>query len=162
MGGTVSWNRWNRVLATCAAIFVVISIPAQGSAELKAWDQEEVALLAKQLSEAVTSLRLATINDPRLRQSARRADKDLLDTMKSLETACRQLARKLEAGEDRAKTIGVGKKIGMLVRRAQTAARKVMLNESQWVAIDPAVDLINRLSPYYSDESPLLPPSQQR
>ena len=155
-------NRWNRVLATCAAAFVVISIPAQGSAELKAWDQEEVALVAKQLSEAVTSLRRATINDPRLRQSSTRASKELLDTMKLLETACRQLARKLEAGEDRAQTTGVGKKIGMLIRKAQTAARKVMLSESQWVAIDPAVDLINRLSPYYSDESPLLPPSQQR
>ncbi len=155
-------NRWNRVLATCAAAFVVISIPAQGSAELKAWDQEEVALLAKQLSEAVTSLRQASINDPRLRQSRRRADKDLLDTMRLLEQACRQLAGKLEAGEDRAQTTGVGKKIGMLIRRAQMEARKVMISESQWIAIDPAVDLINRISPYYSDESPLLPPSQQR
>ncbi len=155
------WNRWSRVSATCVAALVVVSIPAHVNAELKAWDQEEVALLAQQLSEAVTSLRLAMIKDPMLRERGK-AGKDLLDTMKSLETACRQLTRKLEAGEGRDETLGVGRKIGMLLRKAQTAGRKVMLNVSQWVAIDPAVDLINRLSPYYSEESPLLPPSQQR
>ena len=156
------WNRWSRISVACAAALVVVSAPAQSSAELKAWDQEEVALLAQQLSEAVTSLRLATIKDPMLSRSAGTRGRNLLDTMKSLETACRQLARKLEAGEDRSQTTGVGKKIGLLIREAQTTARKVMLNKAQWVAIDPAVDLINRLSSYYSDKSPLLPPSQQR
>lgn len=36
-----------------------------------------------------------------------------------------------------------------------------MTSESQWAAIDPAVDLINRLSPYDSEKSPLLPPVPQ-
>ena len=50
----------------------------------------------------------------------------------------------------------------MLLRDTQTVGRRVMVNKSQWEAIDPAVDLINRLSRYYSDESPLLPRTIQR
>ncbi len=158
----MKWNRWAPIAAMCATALFVISIPAQSSAELEAWDQEEVTQLAQQLSEAVTTLRLATIHDPLLGQAVGTRGKNLRDIMKAMETACRQLARKLAAGEDRSKTTGVGKKIGMLIREAQLAGRKVMVNESQWAAIDPVVDLINRLSPYYSDKSPLLPPSQQR
>ena len=50
----------------------------------------------------------------------------------------------------------------MLIRRTQTTGRKVMIKQTQWAAVDPAVDLINRLSPYYSEKSPLLPAALQR
>ena len=158
----MKWNQWAPIAAMCATTLFVISIPAQSSAELEAWDQEEVAQLAQQLREAVTTLRLATIHDPLLGRAVGTRGRNLRDTMKALEAACRQLAQKLKAGEDRSQTTGIGKRIGLLIREAQMAGRKVMINESQWAAIDPAVDLINRLSPYYSDKSPLLPPSQQR
>ena len=99
------WTRWTRISAMCAAAVVMAAIPTQSGAELKTWDQEEVALLSKQLNEAVSSLRRATDNDPTLRDGAplnRRSAQDFRDSLKALESACRQLARKLEQGEDRA------------------------------------------------------------
>ena len=159
------WTRWTRISAMCAAAVVMAAIPTQSGAELKAWDQEEVALLSKQLNEAVSSLRRATSNDPTLRDGAplnRRSAQDFRDSLKALESACRQLARKLEQGADRAETVSVAKRIGMLIRRTQTTGRKVMIKQSQWAAVDPAIDLINRLSPYYSEKSPLLPQVLQR
>ena len=157
--------RWIRILAMCAVALAGGTVLAQSTAELKAWDQAEVTLLAGQLDKAVTSLRRATINDPTLRDGLlvnRRSTQELRDALKALETACRQLARKLEAGEDRSGTISVARRIGMLLRDTQTVGRRVMVNKSQWEAIDPAVDLINRLSRYYSNESPLLPRTIQR
>jgi hypothetical protein len=159
--------RWQfpiRVSAICILALASSPIAAQGS-EIMPWNQEEVASLAKQLSKTVTELRRATINDPILadrRLPNDRAAKEFRDSMKSLETACRQLSTKLENGEDRDKTTGVAKKTGMLIRKTQRAGRRVMVSESQWAAVDPAIELINQISPYYSEKSPLLPPSQQR
>jgi hypothetical protein len=87
---------------------------------------------------------------------------ELRDTLRSLEGSCRQLASRLEAGEDREKTLGVARRIGMLIRDAQTTGRRLMTSDSQWAAIDPLVDIINRISPYYGTKSPLLPAVQQR
>ena len=163
----MSWKRWIRISARISASFaaalVLISTSGPSSAEIKDWNQEEVTLLAKQLSESVTSLRLATINDPMV-STARdsRTGIELRDSLRLLEQACRQFARKLESGEDRAQTTGVAKKLGALIRRTQRAGRGMMQTESQWAAIDPAIDFINRLSPYYSEKSALLPPAQQR
>ena len=151
--------------ASFAAALMLISSSGQSHAELKAWNQEEVTGLAKQLSESVTKLRLATINDP-LMSSAdmpnNRSARELRDSLRLLEQTCRQFARKLEKGEDLAKTTGVAKKLGMLIRQTQRAGRRVMTNAEQWAAVDPTVDLINRLSPYYTEKSPLLPPALQR
>ena len=159
----MSRKRWSRVSASFAAVFLLIFSSAQSSAEIKEWNQEEVTLLAKQLSESVTTLRLATINDPLLSTARNsRTAIELRDSLRLLEQACRQFVRKLEDGKDRDKTIGVARKLGSLITRTQRAGRATMTSENQWAGIDPAVDAINRLSPYYSEKSPLLPPAQQR
>ena len=158
------WNRRIQVSAMCVAALSLSSTSGQ-SAELKAWDQEAVASLAKQLSETVTQLRQTAINDPNLLNrnapNSRSAQK-LRDSLRLLEKSCRQFAGKLEAGGDRTKTTGIAKKTGTLIRRTQLAGRRVMISDSMWAAIDPTIELINSISPYYSEESPLLPPSQQR
>ena len=157
------WKRWSRVSASFAAALMLIAASGQSRAELKEWNQEEVTLLAKQLSESVTELRLAVINDPLLNTARNsRTSIELRDSVRLLEQACRQLTRKLEDGKDRDQTTGVARKLGSLIRRTQRAGRATMTTESQWAAIDPAVDLINRLSPYYSEKSPLLPQVLQR
>lgn len=158
-------SRWLRGASVCAAAGLLFTVAASShAAELKPWDQTEVTQLAKQLSEAVTKLREASINDPMLSSRApmdRRA-KTMLDGLRDLERSCRQLARKLEAGEDREKTLGVARKTGSLIRDVQVASRGFMTSESQWAAIDPAVDIINQLSPYYSTKQTLIPEGTQR
>jgi hypothetical protein len=158
-------GRWLRCVMACAAAgaLVAFAVASQAS-ELKPWNQAEVTKLAKQLSEAVTSLRAASINDPALNRNGpqdRRA-KAMLDGLRNLERSCRQLARKLEQGEDREKTLGVARKTGSLIRDVQVASRGFMTSESQWAAIDPAVDIINRLSPYYTTKQTLISEGTQR
>jgi hypothetical protein len=149
-----------RLIIAATALLLVLCSTAHADVKLKPWNQEEVSLLSKQLSEAITSLRTASMNDPSLRDrsmpNARNAN-ELLETLRMLERSCRQLARKLEEGEDREQSLPQARKIGSQVREAQRLARTVMTSQDQWVAIDPAVDLIERLSPYYSEKSPLLP-----
>ena len=158
-------RRWLRGAPAFAAAGALVAFAtASQASELKPWNQAEVTQLAKQLSEAVTSLRAASINDPQLSRNApqdRRA-KAMLDGLRNLERSCRQLARKLEQGEDREKTLGVARKTGSLIRDVQVASRGFMTSESQWAAIDPAVDIINRLSPYYSTKQTLIPEGTQR
>ena len=159
-------SRLLRGSAACATALALVTLGLSShAAELKPWDQKEVTLLAKQLSAAVTSLRTASINDPMLSSPgpamSRRA-KRVIDGLRALERSCRQLVRKLEAGENREQTLGVARKTGSLIRDAQVASRGFMTSESQWAAIDPAVDVINRLSPYYSTKQTLLPESIQR
>ena len=160
-------ERWARISAMCGAmVFGVSVLPiAAQSGEPEPWNQAEVTKLGQQLSEAVTKLRTATLNDPMMRGTqlpGERTAMELRDTLRSLERSCRQLASRLEAGEDREKTLGVARRIGMLIRDAQTTGRRLMTSDSQWAAIDPLVDIINRISPYYGTKSPLLPAVQQR
>ena len=162
-------SRLLRGSAACTAALALVTLGlsshAAEPAELKPWDQKEVTLLAEQLSEAVTSLRAASINDPMLSSRGAAMDrraKGVLDGLRALERSCRQLVRKLEAGENREQTLGVARKTGSLIRDVQVASRGFMTSESQWAAIDPAVDAINRISPYYSTKQTLLPENTQR
>jgi 3-methyladenine DNA glycosylase AlkD len=150
-----------RTIRTIALVAgAVVLAPALVAAETLTWDQAKVSELAKQLSVAITEVRTVALKEPALRDREapnRRAADQYLSTLKRLETSCRQLARKLEAGEDREQTMGVARKIGTQLRDAQEFGRRSMTTEQQWLTVDPAVALINQLSPYYSDESPLLP-----
>jgi hypothetical protein len=147
------------------AVFTALAVTApmiyaDDDDDLTPWDQAEVTHLVSQLSEAITSLRSASMNDPSLRDSGapnRRSADEFLRTLRSLEKSCRQLHRKLEAGDGRDQTIQQARKIGTLLRDAQTSGRRLMTNRNQWAAIDPAVDLIERISPYYGRKTPLLP-----
>jgi hypothetical protein len=149
-----------RLSAAVAAALLTAVVPALAGAELKPWDQEEVTRLAKDLSEAVSNVRQITLKDPTMKgagQINRRAAEEYLDTLKALETACEQILRKLEAGEDLEKTMGVARKIGMLLRDAQTNGRKLMISQPESEAIEVAIAALDKISPYYSEESPLMP-----
>jgi hypothetical protein len=154
-----------RRIAVVASAWAFVLAPAPGGAEILTWDQAKVTDLAKQLSSAISDVRSAALNDPSLRDrdaANSRVAQQYRDILRRLEAACRQLARKLEAGESRDKTMGVARKIGTQLRDAQEFGRRSMTTEGQWKTIDPAVALINQLSPYYSDESPLMPPVMNR
>jgi hypothetical protein len=100
-----------------------------------------------------------TLTNP---MSGRLAAERFLRTMRQLETVTRQLAKKLEAGEDREKTLGTGRRIGTMLRDVQEDGRQLMITQTLREKIDPVVDVINRLSPYYSDKSPLMPNPMNR
>ena len=149
-----------RLSAAVAAALLTVVVPALAGAELKPWDQEEVTQLAKDLSEAVSNVRQITLKDPTMKgtgQMNERAAKEYLDNLKALETACAQILRKLEAGEDLEKTMGVARRIGMLLRDAQTNGRKLMISQPESEAIEIAIAALDKISPYYSEESPLMP-----
>ena len=152
-------------MAVVAVTALVVTAPTGHAAddEATAWDQEEVTHLVSQLSEAITSLRTASMNDPSLRDGSpnQRSAAEYLQAMRQLERSCRQLHRKLEAGEGHDETIQQARKIGSLLREAQTVGRRLPTNRNQWAAIDPIVDLVERISPYYGRDSPLLPPKRR-
>jgi hypothetical protein len=149
-----------RLFAAVAAALVTAVVPALAGAELKPWDQEEVTRLAKDLSEAVSNVRQITRKDPSKeggRQMNARAAEEYLETLKALETACERIVRKLEAGEDLEKTTGVARRIGMLLRDAQTYGRKLLITQPESEAIEVAIAALDKISPYYSEKSPLMP-----
>lgn len=124
-----------------------------------AWDQAKVTDLAQQLSAAMTNVRQASMKDPTIRNPSttnRLAARQFLDTLRDLEASCRQLARRLEGGGGFEETLPVARRIGTLLRDAQDTSRRLMETEAQRAVIDPAVAIINRISPFYSSTSPLM------
>ena len=144
---------------TILMAFALVSLPAMVSAELTPWDQAKVAELGRELATTMSAARQTALKEPTLQNplSGRLAAERFLSTMRQLETSTRQLAKKLEAGEDREKTEGTGRRIGSLLRDAQEDGRQLMISQTLREKIEPVVDVINRLSPYYSEKSPLMP-----
>jgi len=149
---------------TILMALALVSLPAMVGAELLPWDQAKVAELGRELATTMSAARQTALKEPTLQNAVtgRLAAERFLRTMRSLETSTRQLARKLEAGEGREETEGTGRKIGTLLRDAQEDSRRLMISQTLREKIDPVVDVINRLSPYYSDKSPLMPNPMNR
>jgi hypothetical protein len=161
------------------AIAILVAIPAAvlmtgspsfgagGDPDRIPWDQAKVTELAHQLSAAMTDIRQAALQDPQLRGArpgnvAQRAASQYLEQLRGLETSTRQLARRLDEGAGFDGTLNVARKIGTLLRDAQTSSRRLSITEPQLTKIEAAVAIIEQISPFYSSRSPLMPNPMQR
>jgi hypothetical protein len=155
------------VIATtlAASFFLLAATTTTAVAELQAWNQEEASALASELADAIKAVRAAALKEPSLRGAGNttgRASQQFLDTLKKLESATRKLATRLGDGENREQTLNMARRIGTLLRDAQESGRRLMLTKPSFDAIDAAVAVIHRLSPFYSERDPLMPASTQR
>lgn len=147
-------------VAFCVALLAGFFTTSTANAELEPWNQEQVTELAGQLHAAIRDVRRAALNEPTLRSRAstsNRLAQQYLDTLRRLEQSSNQLARRLADGADREATTGVARNIGTQLRDAQQTGRRLPLTAPQFAAIDKAVAVIDQLSPFYSDTSPLMP-----
>jgi hypothetical protein len=154
-----------RSVARVVAALFLLSAPGPAAAEIEAWDQEKVSALATDLSEAIRAVRRSAMREPTLRDgatTARGSSQQFLDTLRQLESSTRQLATRLGKGEDLEQTLGVARRIGTLLRDAQESGRRLMLTKPTFDAIDTAVAAVHALSPFYTDQDPLMPVSTQR
>jgi hypothetical protein len=144
---------------TIVMALALVGLPAMVGAELLPWDQAKVTELGRELATTMSAARQTALKEPTLKNATvgRLAAERFLSTMKHLETATRQLAKQLEAGQGREETEGKGRQIGSLLRDAQEDGRQLMITQTLLDKIEPVVDVINRMSPYYSDKSPLMP-----
>lgn len=157
----VRFASWVALIVVGASSFGCAKTPvASGADQRIPWNQEHVTELAQALNSSVRELRRAALNEPALRDARRGQAQGpatrYLDALRDLERATGQLARQLEAGQGFEDTLGTARRVGTLLRDVQVQARRLMLTESQWQVIDPALDIIQKLSPYYSSQSPLL------
>ena len=174
MGGT-SVDMRDRSVRIARAVFVVLlgaflsgcaSEPAAREADPRIpWDQAKVTELARELHASVVALRRAALADPMLRSMQRAGGGNAaglyLDGLRDLERATGQVARQLEAGQGFEQTLEGARRVGMLLRDVQVQSRRLDISEAQWQVIDPAIDILHRLSPYYSSEWPLMSPRRR-
>jgi len=154
--------RTMRRMAVIGVLLLSAALSATASAELLPWDQAKVTELGKQLAKTTSTARQTALREPSLRGGTgnagqRRSSDSFLQTMRHLESSTRQLARQLEAGGGKDETMGVARKIGTLLRDAQESGRRLNLSQFMWDTINPMVEAIDAISPYYSDTSPLRP-----
>ena len=149
---------------TIVMALALVSLPSRVGAELLPWDQAKVTELGRELATTMSAARQTALKEPTLKDPmvGRHEAKRFLGTMRQLETATRQLAKQLEAGQGREETEGKGRQIGTLLRDAQEDGRGLMISQTLREKIDPVVDVINRMSPYYSEKSPLMPNPMNR
>lgn len=154
-----------RIVALIVAALPLLLAPAPAVAELTPWDQEKVSAHATELSEAIKAVRRAAMREPTLRDGSNtsgRSAQQFLDTLRQLETSTRQLATRLGKGENLEQTLGIARRVGTLLRDAQETGRRLMLTKPTFDAIDTAIAAVHAISPYYTDQDPLMPVSTQR
>jgi hypothetical protein len=154
--------RTMRRMAVVTTLLLSATSPTIVSAELLPWDQAKVTELGRQLAETTSAARQSARREPNLQRGGtnvtqQRSANDFLQTMRQLESSTRQLSRQLEAGSGKDDTMGVARRIGTLLRDAQVSGRSLMLSQIMWEKINPMIEVIDKISPFYSDTSPLRP-----
>jgi hypothetical protein len=145
-------NTIERFLLTSLIVVVAATGAFEASAQQKTWNQEQVATLARDLATAVREVRNATRAQPgggdRMQMNSQ-AMAQYLQTLQQLDRATGQLARQLEAGEGHDQTLGTARRIDMLLRDARTQSRRLDIPEPTRKRIEPALALIEQITPYY-------------
>ncbi|MEE3326466.1 MAG: hypothetical protein VX252_03980 [Myxococcota bacterium] len=145
-------------------VILLLFVSATGTvwAQEKAWNQEEVAVLASQMSEEVKRMRIAVRKEPQIisagNPTKQRTGKVYLEKLRMLKAATAKLTRQLSAGETRDQTLSTARRIDSLLRDVRQQAAK--LHSTVWTDqhLDPALGLAAQLRAYYGIEIP--PPSE--
>lgn len=141
------------------AIAGFLFVPA-ARGELAAWNQAQVAGLAKELTRATDALSDTFIKQqpPSLGSLQSRAYYRLKQMVHLIRIEARQLAASLEKGEGREQTLPIYQNLMQLVRSARDDAGKVFVAEDVGERAGAVRGVLNRLGPYYDPDFPTLAP----
>jgi len=139
------------------ALAIVIAFMSAYSAfaEQKAWEQQEVTQIAKELAQAVSGMRDEFRKEPTdsIGVTQSQARYRLKDELRLLESEAKELLGQLESGQGRDATLPIYDRIGALARDARENARKQLTAEPMQKRVDLAEELWAQLTPYYTGAS---------
>ena len=143
---------------------LVLSGPAfaqepTGDSGRKAWNPEEVQVLANQLVEEMKEVRVKLRQEPNLLSASTglgRSAHQYSEAVKALEKSVKQYASRVNQNASFEETTGVARKVGLQLRDCERLARKLMLTEPTMTALNAAHLTLNKLAPYYGSQ-PLYP-----
>ena len=135
-----------------AALALALAAAGGAAAQEKAWDQARVGTLASAFAEAAGELKnaLRREGNPDIASMQSRSHHELIDQVQLIEREARHLAKQVEAGRDHDQTFSIYRRIQVLIRDAQTNARKLMMKQPVQEKIDAANDALGALQPYYA------------
>lgn len=147
--------RWLGCLVVAALPFAPI---ARG--ELAAWDQAQVATLAKVLRTETESLYDTFLEQPQpsVASMQSQAYHRLKQMVRLLRIEARQLAESLEKGEGREQTLPIYENLMQLTRSARDEAASVFVTQDIGDRAGAVRGILNRLGPYYDPDFPTLAP----
>ena len=130
-------------------------LPAPSRAERRAWDQARATKIAEELADAANGVyrsiqRLGTGASVGSGQAT--SFLRLKNQVGLARSTARQLAKRLQKGEDRGATQRVHDRLMVLVRDVQETARRMFIEKPTLDEIAVAADLLRQLSPYYDPE----------
>ncbi|MCZ6783715.1 MAG: hypothetical protein O7G30_10455 [Proteobacteria bacterium] len=131
----------------------------------KPWDQQEMTELTTELSQSVRAVRRAWRKDPAFRNPEnpnRRASKRMDQILRDLDRSTGSLAATVNGGGGLEETQGTARRIGMLLNDADVEGRRLMTGVWMAERVQPAMELINRIAPYYGSGPLYDPETMQR
>ncbi|MDJ0846953.1 MAG: hypothetical protein QNK04_01090 [Myxococcota bacterium] len=160
--------------AATAALLLLLS-PAVALAESheaaseptprKPWNQEEMTDLSGRLSRSMSDIRRAFRRDPVFRNPQtpnQRAVHNLEQTLRGLEISTRQLHNRVQGGAGFEDTLNIARNIGQLLNDADMWGRRIMTSKWMDDRIQPAMELVNQIAPYYGSGPLFDPATMQR
>ncbi len=139
-------------LAMGASLALLLSVFASGAfAQAAAWDQKAVTAIATKLEAALRDLQITVRQNPQtqLGSSQRRAQFTARESLRLLVSTSQRLASQLRAGEDLDATLPTYRRLQMLRRDAERAARRADIQAPTIERIASAQALIDQLMPFY-------------
>jgi hypothetical protein len=127
--------------------------------ERKAWNVEEMQALTNQLVTEMSAARQAIRREPRLQEAQRAGAPQpmrFMANIRQLEVASKQLASRVRDGGGYEKSLGIARKLGVLLRDSEVLARSLSLSESSLKDLKAAHRTLNKIAPYYG-KAPLYP-----
>mgnify|MGYP001817929837 CR=1 FL=1 len=145
-----------RILASLLSMVALLATATLASAELTAWDQEQVTAIAADLVDTTSDLRdtLRRQPPPTLGQPGKRAFHQLRDDLASIQATARRLHNALAEGATRDETLPTYQRLMVTVRSARDELRRTNLGEPVTGRVEAAAEALRRLQPYYEEEPP--------
>ena len=146
----------------CVVIIASAAMSPRAFAVEKAWDQQAVTQIVRELDAAVTGLFDEFKKQPPANIASTQADarERLEDDLRRLEHETHGLRERIEAGKGLDATRSMYERIGSVAKDAREEARKQMQDEPVQKRVDRAEALWARLTPYYVD-APRAPTPQK-
>ncbi len=130
--------------------------------ERKAWNVEEMQALTDQLVTEMSAARQATRREPLLQEAqggGAPGPMNYVENIRQLEVASKQLASRVRGGGGYEQSLGIARKLGVLLRDSEVLARSLSISESTRKDLAAAHRTLNKIAPYYG-KAPLYPEAE--
>jgi hypothetical protein len=130
--------------------------------ERKAWNVEEMQALTNQLVTEMSAARQAIRREPLLQEAQRGGSPrpmNFMENIRQLEVASKQLASRVRDGGGYEQSLGIARKLGVLLRDSEVLARSLSISESTRKDLAAAHRTLNKIAPYYG-KAPLYPEAE--